>query len=213
MYLGRVTGDTRDVMQRIKEHKKDEWYKDGFWKIEWVNLDDYSKTDVNALESHFISLLKPKYNVAQVKWGTSKIFDDFANDIEWTTLDDGTKYLSELSEQNIKLKEQVSQLEKEKNNLEQENSKLQSIAQYYKSTNNEVSERMSELYIKELTLMPKEEGGKKGRPVQMTKQDLRLIQSLREKGRSMREIAKLTGYSVGTIYNWQHRYDPLIGNE
>lgn len=82
-YVGIVWGKSRTLKQRIHEHKKEWWYKNTSWKIEYINADIDSRTDAEYFESHYISLYgTDKYfNSAKSGWGVSKYLPD--REKEW----------------------------------------------------------------------------------------------------------------------------------
>ena len=56
-YVGIVYSENRSLSQRINEHKRDYWYSDAF-KVEYIAFEDISKSDLNALEGHYICVYK-----------------------------------------------------------------------------------------------------------------------------------------------------------
>ena len=60
---------------RIKSHKRDPWYKNGQWVIEYRKVD--TKTDAEALEGHFIHKYGTTayYNTAKANWNELSFID------------------------------------------------------------------------------------------------------------------------------------------
>lgn len=70
-YIGIVTGKTRCLEGRLREHRtKDEWTT-GIYTVEYFLVN--SKTDAEAFESHLIALYQTHrfYNKAKKDWGLS----------------------------------------------------------------------------------------------------------------------------------------------
>lgn len=79
-YVGNVYGRNRSLKKRIEEHlKRDVWCWNAPYRVDFIE-NDWSRTDLEYLESHFISLYSTwkYYNKAKTKWGVS----DFIPDIE-----------------------------------------------------------------------------------------------------------------------------------
>lgn len=70
-YVGIVYGKTRELAQRINEHKKDRWYKNGDWQIDYFSNLLSSRADCEIWESHLIAKYKTFkwYNKAKKEWG------------------------------------------------------------------------------------------------------------------------------------------------
>ena len=81
-YVGIVFGKTRSLDQRIKEHERDWWYVHGVWRIEYITEAIDSRSEVEAFESHYISLFHTDvyYNTAKAGWGINKFLPDRTND-------------------------------------------------------------------------------------------------------------------------------------
>ena len=74
-YVGIVYTPGKTLAQRIYEHSaNDEWCNDGKYSIEYIE-GDFSRTDLEYLESHYIALCHTYdfYNVKKAGWGTSKL--------------------------------------------------------------------------------------------------------------------------------------------
>ena len=81
-YVGIVYSENRSLSQRINEHKRDYWYSDAF-KVEYIAFEDISKSDLNALEGHYICVYKTYkwFNESKNDWGESKLASLYSN--EW----------------------------------------------------------------------------------------------------------------------------------
>ena len=87
-YVGIVYGETRSLGRRIYEHRLyDEWCKNNNYKIEYIKMPIHTRTDVEFLESHFISLYgTDKYfNIRKKGWGVSNLVS--YEETEWILYD------------------------------------------------------------------------------------------------------------------------------
>ena len=82
-YVGIVYSENRSLSQRINEHKRDYWYSEDY-KVEYIAFEDISKSDLNALEGHYICVYETYnwFNESKNDWGKSKLADLYSN--EWT---------------------------------------------------------------------------------------------------------------------------------
>lgn len=90
-YVGIVWSNNRSLAQRIKEHKKEPWYKNGDWKIEYSSKHINSRLDAELLEAYYISLYGTKdwYNISKADWGTCSLFDNvFLEESDWKVFED-----------------------------------------------------------------------------------------------------------------------------
>lgn len=80
-YVGIVYAINSDIHKRVRSHRNDHWYKGKKWKIEYICLDGYSRTDIEFLESHFIALYSSHkfYNRAKYGWGISRFVPSMEN--------------------------------------------------------------------------------------------------------------------------------------
>lgn len=76
-YVGIVWSETRDLQQRINEHRREPWYKNSIWRIEYLDYNIKSRTDAEYIESHLISLYQTDryYNVSKAGWGKSSFIE------------------------------------------------------------------------------------------------------------------------------------------
>jgi len=84
-YVGIVWSGNRTLKQRVKEHReRDEWCKNGKWKIEYLSTDVQSRTDAELLEAHYISKFATYdwYNINKKDWGESTLLDNHEEE-EW----------------------------------------------------------------------------------------------------------------------------------
>lgn len=94
-YVGIVWSDNRSLAQRVKEHKKEPWYKNGDWEIEYSSKHINSRLDAELLEAYYISLYGTKdwYNISKADWGTCSLFDNiFLEDSDWKVFEDKKIY-------------------------------------------------------------------------------------------------------------------------
>lgn len=70
-YVGIVWSEKRYLDDRIKEHKKDDWCKYKKWKIEYLQETINTRTDIECLEAHYISLYHTDkyFNRSKSGWG------------------------------------------------------------------------------------------------------------------------------------------------
>lgn len=69
-YYGIVYGERRTLLQRLKEHERDEeWCRNGSWIIEYIEV--RNRTEAEAYESHYIASDKTYnyFNKAKANWG------------------------------------------------------------------------------------------------------------------------------------------------
>lgn len=73
-YVGIVYGNSRTLEQRVKEHRKDEWYNFGIWRIEYFSDGLQTRSDCEIWEGHLIAKYKTSdwYNKAKTSWGICK---------------------------------------------------------------------------------------------------------------------------------------------
>lgn len=83
-YVGIVYGKSRTLEQRIREHSRDDKFKNHIWLIEYFNVK--SRTDAEALEGHLIALYETyEYlNVSKRKWGLSEYLP---SEFDWVSVD------------------------------------------------------------------------------------------------------------------------------
>lgn len=81
-YVGIVHSENRSLSQRINEHKRDYWYSEDY-KVEYIAFEDISKSDLNALEGHYICEYETYkwFNESKNDWGKSKLASLYSN--EW----------------------------------------------------------------------------------------------------------------------------------
>ena len=78
-YVGIIHEDKRTLNQRVNEHlKKDPWCWDVPYKVEYIEC-DYSRTDLEHIESHLISLYGTGkyYNKAKKEMGNFCFYSRF----------------------------------------------------------------------------------------------------------------------------------------
>lgn len=70
-YVGIVYGKARELPQRISEHRKDSWHKNGDWQIDYFSDSLLSRGDCEIWESHLIAKYETFkwYNKAKISWG------------------------------------------------------------------------------------------------------------------------------------------------
>ena len=78
-YVGIVWTENHDLKYRVEQHFRDDaWVKNSDWNIEYIYDAKWTRTDVEYLEAHFISLYESdKYhNVRKTGWGCSNLLDN-----------------------------------------------------------------------------------------------------------------------------------------
>lgn len=67
-YIG-ISRDINTFNQRVQAHKRDNWFKNSNWRIEYLEVDNQSVAE--AIESHLISLYHTDhwFNTAKSDWG------------------------------------------------------------------------------------------------------------------------------------------------
>lgn len=80
-YIGIVNNGS--LANRHRRHMRDDWYKSGKFKIEYIQCNNQSETE--SIESHLISLYSENqlYNKAKQGWGLNKYLP---NDYNWNEL-------------------------------------------------------------------------------------------------------------------------------
>lgn len=81
VYVGIVTDS--NLPTRHKAHCRDNWYKDGVYLLEYIEVEN--KSEAEAIETHLINLYNTGkyYNKAKVGWGLNKYLP---NEYEWKTI-------------------------------------------------------------------------------------------------------------------------------
>ena len=87
-YVGIVYGKTRSLIDRIAEHERDPWYKNGEWLIEYLESDVKTRNDAEMLEAHYIALYGTDkwYNKSKTQWGLCSYAPNLEN--QWKAYDD-----------------------------------------------------------------------------------------------------------------------------
>ena len=83
-YVGIVWSDNRTLFDRVKEHRSDEWYNEGRWKIEYLQKSVNTRTDAEILERHYISKFHTNewFNKAKSSWGECTLMN--SEDEDWS---------------------------------------------------------------------------------------------------------------------------------
>lgn len=86
-YIGIVDDGT--LPTRHKQHRKEEWYKNGHFICEYIQLNNKSETE--AMESHLISYYNTDkfYNRSKAGWGLNSMIPT-PNESEWKIVPDDT---------------------------------------------------------------------------------------------------------------------------
>lgn len=112
-YVGNVYGKNRTLKQRIEEHsKRDSWCWNAPYRVDFIE-NDWSRTDLEYLESHFISFYNTwkYYNKAKTKWGVSKFIPNIEDKWEYYTVINENLLNEEVKKARIEAKKAVAQKE------------------------------------------------------------------------------------------------------
>ena len=203
-YVGIVYGETRTLQQRLNEHKNnDAWCKNKNWRIEYFYVN--TRTDAECLEAHFIALYKTYnyYNTLKKEWG---ICSFLPIGIQWNIYSEDFSEMDKLKTENKTLKETNNYLLKKvkqlKYDLKEQNRQLKYARKnmQYNIDDKKVDEICNK--IEEENEDRKKDCKKKGHPFTISDNDVELIFKLRDRGKSIREIARSVDISVGSV----HRY-------
>lgn len=112
-YVGIVYSDNKTLKDRVREHKQEDWCKNGLWEIQYFVVN--SRAEAEAYESHFIYFYGTGkyYNKAKINHGLIS----FLPDVTWID------YESIL--ENEELRQRIKSLESQLRKIINDNKSLQ----------------------------------------------------------------------------------------
>jgi len=214
-YIGIVWGENRTLKDRIREHDKEEWCNLRIWKIDYLKIDDLSRTDAEYIEAHLISVYKTYeyFNKAKGNWGKSIYINHDA--FEWIEYNRKSSYetirelRTELKNKNKIIKQLTYDIKNPDYSvfeiLDEERKKeiyeLKKEIQKYKDESNNYYQLWNELLQEKLhgkDISIHISKPKRGRPQIDYATNLKAIE-MHNNGMSYRQISKELGISLGVI--------------
>jgi len=124
-YVGIIKNES-NFPKRFEQHRRDSWFPDGNWLIEYVEVD--SVTDAEALEGHLIHEYRTYdyYNKAKASWGRCTFAPD-PNSIKWKIYKEGDLFPRSLADRIDNIYHELIAIKYTQNDLEFQLNALEKI--------------------------------------------------------------------------------------